>query len=67
MNISNLQKVLTIVSKYINPEENWCEAQHDIIYLPLMLCTKISAEDEAELDNLGAHKDSESDCWTVFT
>lgn len=67
MNIANLQKTLTIVSKYVDPEKNWCEAQHDIIYLPLMSNTEISTEDEAALDELGAFKDSEGGCWATFT
>lgn len=67
MNIANLQKVLTIVSKYVDPEKNWCEAQHDIIFLPLMSDIKISAEDEEELKRLGAHKSRDSDCWATHT
>lgn len=67
MNITRLQKVLTIVSKYVNPETEWVEAQHDIIFLPLFENAKISTEDLAELDELGAFISSDSDCWAVHT
>lgn len=67
MNITKLQRVLTIVSKYVNPDKDWCEAQHDVLFLPLMTNTKISAEDETELLELGAHRNRDSDCWAVHT
>ena len=67
MNISNLQKVLKIVSKYVDADKAWCEAQHDIIFLPLHNNIDVSMEDQEELRLLGAHEDSEGDCWAVFT
>lgn len=67
MNLANLQKTLAIVSKYVNPEKDYCSAEHDILYFPLMSDAKISEEDEAELKRLGARKDRDADCWATFT
>lgn len=67
MNLANLQKTLAIISKYVDPERAWCEAQHDVIFLPLVTTFEISSEDTAALEELGAHRSSEGDCWAVFT
>lgn len=67
MNIAKLQQVLTIVSKYVDPNRDYCEAQHDIIFFPLMSDAKISEEDNAKLLELGAHKSRDGDCWATHT
>lgn len=67
MNIADFQKVLTIVSKYVDPQAEWLEASHDVIFLPIHRETKLSTEDKKELNNLGAYLSSDYDCWSVFT
>jgi hypothetical protein len=66
MNFENLVMTFAVVAKYAKPTD-YCSAEHDILYLPLMADTPITAEDEAELKRLGAHLDKSADCWAVFT
>lgn len=66
VNLENLVKTLAVVVKYAKPTD-YCSAEHDILYLPLMNDTPITAEDEAELERLGAHRSSDGECWAVFT
>jgi hypothetical protein len=66
MNFENFVKTLAVVAKYAKPTD-YLQAEHDIIFLPLMKDTAITAEDEAELKRLGAHVSSEGDCWATFT
>lgn len=66
MNLENLVRTLAVVCKYAKPTD-YCSAEHDILFLPLPVDTPITAEDEAELEQLGAHRSSEGECWAVFT
>jgi hypothetical protein len=67
MNIKNMIEALTIVSKYVDPENDWVTAEHDIVCFPLQI-NETSAEDAQRLRELGAHED-EWGCgmWSTYT
>lgn len=67
MNLKNMIEALQIVAKYCKAESKWCQAEHDVLYLPIMNDDPLPAEDEARLLELGAHRDSDADCWAIFT
>lgn len=66
MNLRDMIKVLQIVAKYDEPSTIYCQADHDILHLPLMNDTQISEEDREELLSLGAFESS-ADNWAVYT
>jgi hypothetical protein len=68
MTLDKMIETLQIVAKYVDdPSAEWCSAEHDILYLPLDNDDEISEEDAKRLDELGAHKSSDVDCWAIFT
>lgn len=68
MTLDKIIETLQIVAKYAkDPSKEWCDAQHDILYLPLANDAEIAAEDAARLEALGAIKDEDCDCWALFT
>jgi len=54
---------LQILDKY---EDNYIAAEHDILYAGPSDASKITPEDQAKLDELGWHIDSETDSWARF-
>ena len=66
MNLKNIIETLQIVSKYVEPEKHWLQAEHDELFLCISNDTPISNEDAARLEELGARKSS-ADCWSLFT
>lgn len=68
MTLDKMIETLQIVAKYCkDPRKEWCSAEHDILFLPLENSAVIEPADEARLRELGAHKSSEGDCWSIFT
>ena len=61
MNLRELIKTLQIIVPF-----SYCQAEHDILYLPLVNNADISKEDKEELLSLGAFE-SDADCWAVYT
>lgn len=66
MVLKDMIEVLTIVAKYVDPNEEWLESGHDVIWLPLFENNKLSEEDKARFDELGVHI-GDSDCYEVST
>ncbi len=66
MNLRDLIKVLEIVAKYDESSQTWCQAEHDILFLPLMNDTEIDSVDHANLLMLGAFKHDDGG-WAVYT
>lgn len=46
--------------------QDYPEGQHDVILLPIQLDAP-SPEQAAELERLGARKNTDSWCWAVYT
>lgn len=67
MNLKNIIECMQIAAKYVDQERAYCQAEHDILFLPLTNEAVISPEDEKRLLELRAHRSSEGDCWAVFT
>lgn len=66
MTLDKIQRVLEICAAHIDTKKAWLQAEHDIVYLPLMSDTVLSPEETAELGTLGAFK-SPVDCWAFYT
>lgn len=67
MTLDKIIECLQIASKYGDPGKSWCQAEHDILFLPLESAKALDPADEARLTELGAHRSSESDTWACFT
>lgn len=66
MTLDKIQRVLEICAAHIDMKKAWLQAEHDIVYLPLMNDAKIPPEATIELETLGAFK-SDADCWAFYT
>lgn len=66
-NMRQIMQGLEIAAKYVDPDNVWLSADHDVIFLPLSTSTQLSPDDEAALQAHGAHEDSSADCWVFFT
>ena len=64
-NCSDVIKVLEIVGKYKDLDNEWLEAQHDILYFPLMEDDEISDKDRKQLEDLDCHINE--GYWSLFT
>jgi len=62
---SNIIKVLNVIGKYKDLDQEWLEGQHDMILFPLMETDDISADDKKELESLGCHL--EDGGWMMYT
>jgi hypothetical protein len=67
MSLKNFREILRIVSQYVDASAAELTVNQDVIHLPLPYeRVAVSAEDEAALRALGAHKDTEYLCWSYF-
>lgn len=63
--MDDLIKALTIFRKYANPAyPTHCE--HDILMVMKVKKDQPSEEDQAALEELGFHWNTEYDCWASF-
>ena len=67
MKIPAIIEVLQIVSKYLRENDQYVQAEHDVIFLPIGNDKSISEDDAKRLLELGAFKSQESDTWAVFS
>jgi hypothetical protein len=66
--IKEIIETLQIVAKYATrSSDQWCQGEHDALFLPLANDAQISTQDEARLLQLGAFRSNESDTWALFT
>lgn len=65
--IRELTEGMKILAKYLPQGEDTHVggAEHDIFYVCPSSAVKVSTEDEAKLDELGWHKDSQAG-WAIF-
>lgn len=65
----NLKKFIELF-QYVDSLEckfqDYPEGQHDVIILPVLIDSPSDAE-AAELKRLGAHENTDSGCWAVYT
>lgn len=64
MKINDFKKVIDILIE-LGLGEEFLEANHDVIYLPIER-SDISDSDFKKLEKLGAWEDEESDCLSVW-
>lgn len=67
MTLDKIIECLQITAKYCEPGKSWCQAEHDILFLPMDGSKVLDPADEARLKELGAHVSSETDSWACFT
>lgn len=66
MTLDKIRRVIEICVAHVDAEKSWLQAEHDIVYLPLMSDADIPPESAAELEALGAFK-SAVDYWAFYT
>jgi hypothetical protein len=64
--LEGLIKGLQLFSQRVNSKNQSIAAEHDIIYGPHKDAIQLTAEEEANLKEMGWHMDSEVDCWSFF-
>lgn len=67
MKIDEIIETLQIISKYTYERNQWVQAEHDVVFLPVGNDIAISKEDEARLLELGAFRSRETDTWAFYS
>lgn len=63
--MNDLIKALTIFAKY-KDDHYPTHCEHDVLLIMGISLDEVSEEDQAELDRLGFHWNTEFDCWGSF-